>query len=98
MGRDADLAAIEAQSMAIADQARAWIREAQRLRASRGRADGDLRPSTRSESRAARLRAMQLAWEKRGRPWDEQAALRMLAELEQRGETRAYGPGGSMYR
>jgi hypothetical protein len=68
------------------------------LRAGRGRADEDLRPSTREESRAARLKAMRIAWERRGRPWDEQAALRMLAELEVRGETRAYGPGGSMYR
>ena len=97
---DRDRAAVEIQSMAVADQAKAWIAEAQRLRARRDRDQGagDPRPSSRSEARAARLQAMRLAWERRGRPWDEREALRMLAEVEQRGEVRAYGPDGTMLR
>jgi hypothetical protein len=92
--RTGDLAWVEAKSMAVADQAKAWIREAERLRAQRDQRDRQppesegLRPSTREESRVARLRAMRLAWEKRGRPWNEAEARTMLAELEVRGEVR----------
>jgi hypothetical protein len=95
---DRDRAALEIQSMAVADQIKAFLRHVGRLQADRDPADNDVRSSPPSEARAARLRAMRLSWERRGRPWDEQAALRMLAELETRGETRAYGPGGTTYR
>ena len=95
---DRDRAAVEAQSVAVADQAKAWIREAQRRKAARDQVAGDQRPPAPSESRAARLKAMRIAWERRGRPWDEAEAVRVLAELEVRGETRAYGPGGTTYR
>jgi hypothetical protein len=105
--RPGDLAWVEAKSVAVADQCKAWIAQAERLIAQRDQRDQrdrqpseseDLRPSTRSEATAARLRAMQLAWEKRGRPWNEAEARAMLADLEVRGETRAYGPGGDMLR
>jgi hypothetical protein len=108
MGYDQAAAAVEL--MAVADQAKAWIREAQRLKAKRDQRDRagvytrlpdeeDVRPSTPEESRAARLKAMRIAWERRGRPWDEAEALRALAEIETRGETRGYSsPGGSLHR
>jgi hypothetical protein len=45
-----------------------------------------------AERQRARLRALQIAWERRGMPWDEQAALRVLRESDAvrltRGEVR----------
>jgi hypothetical protein len=104
-----DLAWVEAKSIAVIDQARAWIADVERLKAQRDQRDRQppgvkITPptpepgSTREESRTARLKAMRLAWEKRGRPWNEAEALAMLADLEARGETRAYGPGGTTLR
>lgn len=45
-------------------------------------------PQSREERRRIRLHAMRLAWEKRGVPWDEAEAQRVLAEVESRGEVR----------
>jgi len=94
----AELEAVQTQSVALADQAKAWIREAQRRKANRDQADDDHRPQSRSEVRAIRLGNMRKAAAARGVPFDEQKGLAYLADLEQRGETRAYGPGGTAYR